>query len=299
MVEKMGITKPVRLRALTDPQICTLIGLVVNIALTGFKFMAAVVGKSHAMLADSMHSLSDVAATAVVFFGIRIAKRPADECHPYGHGGVDTVVATGVTLVLLTTGLLIGFGGIKSVYSRDLDEPGRIALYAAVVSIVVKEALFQYTIRVGKSANSNSIIANAWDHRSDAYSSIVALVGIAAAKLAMPLFDPIAALLIAYLIVRTSVHLLKDYVKEMVHEAPPKDQVERINRIVNGVKGVKGVRNIRVHKIGPEVFLDLDILVDTEITVASGHAIATEVKLQLQKNLERVGDVMVHIEPEF
>ncbi len=285
-------------KVLFDPEWCTVIGLLVNIGLTIFKLVAAVLGQSHAMLADSMHSLSDVAATSLVYFGIRIARRPADECHPYGHGGIDTVVATGVTLVLLTTGLVIGVGAVKSIHSRSVVEPGKIALYAAVVSILVKEALFHYTIRVGKKNNSNSLIANAWDHRSDAYSSIVSLVGIGAARLSLPIFDPIAGFIIAYLIVRTAVHLLKDYVKEMVHEAPPREEIERISQIVSGIDGVRGVRNLRVHRIGPEVFVDLDVLVDSRISVASGHTIATEVKDELKKRLEHVGDVMVHIEPE-
>ncbi|MGQ9604411.1 MAG: cation diffusion facilitator family transporter [bacterium] len=285
-------------KALLDPLGCTLVGLVVNIGLTVFKFIAAVMGESDAMLADSMHSLSDVAATAIVYFGIRIARRPADECHPYGHGGFDTVVATGVTLVLLATGVLIGIKGMSSIHEGDATVPKNLALYAALISILVKEGLFHYTIKVGKKNKVNSLIANAWDHRSDAYSSIVALVGIGTAKLGLRIFDPIAALVIAYLIVRTAMHLLKDYVKEMVHEAPPREDVERISEVVSGIDGVRGVSNVRVHRIGPEVFVDLDVIVNKDISVASGHAIATEVREELKKRLERVGDVMVHIEPD-
>lgn len=285
-------------KALLDPLVCTLVGLVVNIGLTVFKLIAAVMGGSDAMLADSMHSLSDVAATAIVYFGIKIARRPADECHPYGHGGFDTVVATGVTLVLLATGVVIGIKGMSSIHEGDATVPKNLALYAALISIVVKEGLFHYTIKVGRKNKVNSLIANAWDHRSDAYSSIVALVGIGTAKLGLRIFDPIAALMIAYLIVRTAVHLLKDYVKEVVQEAPPREDVERISQIVSRIDGVRGVSNVRVHRIGPEVFVDLDVIVNKDISVASGHAIATEVRDELKKRLERVGDVMVHIEPD-
>ena len=284
-------------QGLLSPKACTQIGLLVNVGLAVFKLAAGLLGQSQAMLADSMHSFSDVAATGAVYLGLRVASRPPDQCHPYGHGGVDTLVAVGITLMLIATGLIMGLGAVRCLFGRAIPVPGGIALYAAVTSIAVKEALYRYAIKVGRLHDSPSVIANAYDHRSDAYSSVGALAGITAAKLGMPYFDPIASIFIAYLIVRMSIHLLKDYINEIVHAAPAKEFLDRIREVVISVEGVRDARNIRVHKVGPNRFLDIDVLVDGDISVTTGHVIATRVHEELKRRVDKVGDVMVHIEP--
>ncbi len=284
-------------QALLSPRVCTKIGLLVNVALAIFKLTAGLIGHSQAMLTDSVHSFSDVAATAVVLVGLGLASRPPDESHPYGHGGIDTLVAVGVTVMLIATGLIMGLGAVRCLFGRTSPVPKDIALFAAIVSILVKEGLFRYTIRVGRLHKSQSVIANAYDHRSDAYSSIGALVGIGAARLGMPYFDPIASIFIAYLIVRMSIHLLKDYISEIIHAAPSKDLIDSIRRIVLSVEGVEDAGKIRVHKVGPNHFLDIDILVDGRMSVTRGHCIATDVKDKLRGNIDSIGDVMVHVEP--
>ncbi len=282
---------------LLSPKLCTQIGLVVNVGLALFKLSAGLVGQSQAMLADSMHSFSDVAATGAVYLGLRAASRPPDQCHPYGHGGIDTLVAVGITLMLIATGLIMGLGSVRCLFGRQIAVPKSIALYAAVASIVIKEALYRYAIKVGRLHGSPSVIANAYDHRSDAYSSVAALAGISAARLGVPFLDPIASIAIAYLIVRMSIHLLKDYINEIVHAAPAREVIEEIREVVVSVDGVRDAQNIRVHKVGPSRFLDVDVLVDGDISVTRGHEIATDVREQVRRRLDKVSDVMVHVEP--
>jgi cation diffusion facilitator family transporter len=269
----------------------------VNVGLAIFKLTAGIIGTSQAMLADSVNSFIDVAATGAVLVGLRMASRPPDRGHPYGHGGIDTLVAVGVTLLLIATGAVIGLGAVRCLFGRISTTPQPIALYAAIVSIGVKETLFRYTIRVGRQANSPSVIANAWDHRSDAYSSVGALVGIAGARLGFTYLDPIASIFIAYLIVRFSIKLLSGNISEIVHAAPPREVTENVSREVRAVEGILGVRDIRMHKVGSTYFLDINVYVSGEISVTEGHDIATAVKRQLRERVDKVGDVMVHVEP--
>lgn len=282
---------------LLSPEGCTRIGLYVNIGLAVCKLTAGIIGTSQAMLADSVNSFIDVAATGAVLFGLRLARRPPDEGHPYGHGGIDTLVAVGVTLLLIATGAVIALGAVRCLFGRIATTPQPIALYAAIVSIGVKEAMFRYTIKVGRRANSPSVIANAWDHKSDAYSSTGALVGIAGARLGFTYLDPIASIFIAYLIVRFSIKLLSGNISEIVHAAPPREMTEHIKQEAAGVDGVVDVRDIRVHKVGSSYFLDINVYVSGEISVTQGHDVATLVKRRLRERVEKVSDVMVHVEP--
>jgi cation diffusion facilitator family transporter len=282
---------------LLSPEVCTRIGLWVNIGLAICKLAAGLIGTSQAMLADSVNSFIDVAATGAVLFGLRMARRPPDEDHPYGHGGIDTVVAVGVTLLLIATGAVIGLGAVRCLFGRIETTPQPIALYAAIVSIGVKEAMFRYTIKVGRRANSPSVIANAWDHRSDAYSSTGALVGIAGARLGFAYLDPVASIFIAYLIVRFSIKLLSGNIREIMHAAPPAEMIEQIRHEAVAIDGVADVRNIRVHKVGSSYFLDINIHVSGDMTVTEGHDVATLVKRHLRARVDKVSDVMVHVEP--
>jgi cation diffusion facilitator family transporter len=276
---------------------CTKIGLWVNILLTAVKFTAGILGHSRAMVADSLHSASDVLATGIVFVGLRFSRRPADEKHPYGHGNADTIASFLVALILLLTGLYLGYSAVHVLIHRHLVKPGSMALYAAIVSIVIKEALFHYTIRVGRRENSQAIIANAWDHRSDAYSSIAALIGIFAARRGILLLDPVAGLVIAVMIFRISLHLIHSSVDIMMDESPGETAIQEISRIVSGVDGVVSARDVRVHQRGPDRTVDAKIEVDGQITVNDGHAIAAEVKANLIESNLRIADAMVHVDP--
>jgi cation diffusion facilitator family transporter len=171
-------------------------------------------------------------------------------------------------------------------------------MYAAIVSIVIKETLFRYTLRVGRASNSPSVIANAWDHRSDAYSSVAALIGIVGARMGYAYLDPLAGLFVSYMIIRISIDLIRSNIGEITHEAPSRETIETIEREALSVPGVKRIRRARVHKVGRSCFLDIDIQVDGSLTVAEGHDIATLAKAHLRESIEHLSDVMVHVEPE-
>ena len=194
---------------LFDSKTCTMIGLATNLMLTVLKALAGIFGLNYAMIADAIHSASDTVATGTAYLGIRVGERPADEDHPYGHANAETIAALVVALMILGTGIFLGISAINIIIKHDFESPTNIALIAAIISIIVKEGMFRYTIKVGERNNSPAVIASAWDHRSDAYSSIAALVGITGAKVASEYMDPIAGILIAALIIWMALKLLR------------------------------------------------------------------------------------------
>lgn len=281
-----------------DGEVCTRIGLWINVLLTAFKLFSGLVGHSRAMVADSIHSLTDVLATAIVFVGIKISRKPADDKHPYGHGNADTIASLFVALILLMTGLYLGYSAVHIFIHRHLEMPGSIALYAALASIIIKESLYHYTIKVGRKLNSQAIIANAWDHRSDAFSSIPALIGIFVARVwNLPIFDPIASLIIAFMIFRIAIHLMHLSVDIIMDESPDPQTLEKITKITSDIEGVVNVHEVKVHQRGPDRTIDIKIEVDGRITVNEGHDIASLVKKSLIESDLRVVDVMVHVNP--
>jgi cation diffusion facilitator family transporter len=284
---------------LWDGETCTRIGLWINVLLTIVKLAAGIFGHSKAMIADSLHSASDVLATGIVFIGLKISKKPADDKHPYGHGNADTIASFLVALILLLTGLYLGYSAIHVVLHKHLAKPpGIIALYAALTSIVIKEAMYQYTVRVGKLLNSQAIIANAWDHRSDAFSSIPALIGIFAARMwNKTVFDPIAGFIIAMMIFRIALKLMHSSVDIIMDESPDSKTIQEISNIISRVHGVMKVREVKVHQRGPDRTVDTKIEVDGQITVNEGHGIAAEVKTALTSSDLRIVDAMVHVDP--
>jgi len=291
--------RPLSRENLYSAQTCTKIGLWVNVCLVTVKLAAGLYGRSQAMLADSMNSATDVVATGIVYAGLKASAKPPDEDHPYGHGGIDTLVAMGVIAILIATGIIVGLGAVRCLFGRgEISTPGPVALYAAVFSIAIKETMFRYTLKVGKLTNSPSVIANAWDHRSDAYSSTAALIGIVGARMGYVYLDPIAGLFVSYMIIRVSVSLIRSNMGEITHEAPPREMIETIEKEALAVSGVRDVRRARMHKVGRSYFLDIDIHVDGGLTVTDGHDIATQVKNHIRESIQHVSDVMVHVEPE-
>lgn len=278
---------------------CTRIGLTVNILLTGLKLVAGIFGHSQAMIADALHSFSDVVATGGVYIGIKIAERPADKDHPFGHGNADTLAAVFVALILLLTGIYIGVSAFHIILHQAYQTPTNLALVAAVVSILVKEVLYRYTLRVGRRINSQAIIANAYDHRSDAYSSVAALIGIIGAKLGIVLLDPVAGLVIAGLIVRMAFHLMKDNVNILMDGMPSESVVKEVRTTVRSVQGVKSTRETHIHPVGPVNVVNVKILVDKDLSVEEGHNIATLVKETLMQKYQHIKDVIVHVEPDI
>lgn len=282
---------------LRSGETCTKIGLWGNILLTAFKLAAGIFAHSKAMLADSLHSASDILATGIVFVGLKISRKPADEKHPYGHGNADTIASFLVALILILAGLYIGYSATHVLIHKHIIKPGSMALWAAIASIVIKEAMFHYTVRVGRLENSQAIIANAWDHRSDALSSIAALLGIFAARRGILILDPIAGFIIAIMIFKIALNLMHSSVDIIMDESPDAMVIKEISEIISGVDGVMQVRDVRVHQRGPDRMADVKIEVDKDITVNDGHIIAAEVKIALTESDLRIVDVMVHVDP--
>ena len=282
---------------LLDSKTCTLLGLVTNVALAIFKLLAGIFGFSYAMIADAIHSFSDCFATGAVYVGLRIGEKPADESHPYGHANAETIAAFLVALIILATGVFVGISAVHLITHKHFGTPTAIALVAAATSIVIKEGMFRYTLKVGKRNNSLAVTANAWDHRSDAYSSVAALVGILGARLAFPYLDPIAGLVVSALIIRMSLTLLRPNIGILMDERPEPAVLDKIRAIALGVGGVETIDSIKAHRLGSTFTIDIEVAVNSRLTVEQGHQVASEVKSKLLNGVEHVQDVMVHINP--
>ncbi|HEX76247.1 MAG TPA: cation transporter [Dehalococcoidia bacterium] len=280
-----------------DCKTCTLVGLATNVALAIFKLLAGIFGFSYAMVADAIHSFSDCFATGTVYIGIRIGERPADESHPYGHANAETIAAFLVALVILATGVFVGIDAVHLITNKHFETPAMIALAAAAISIVIKEGMFRYTLKVGERNNSPAVIANAWDHRSDAYSSVAALVGILGARLGFQYLDPIAGLAVSALIIKMSLTLFRSNIGILMDERPGSAILDEIRAAALEVGGIKAIDSLRVHRRGSTFTIDIEVAVDSRLTVEQGHQVATEVRSKLLSEVEHVQDVMVHVNP--
>ncbi|MCR4316883.1 MAG: cation diffusion facilitator family transporter [Planctomycetes bacterium] len=281
-----------RERAITS---ITVIGAIVNVILTIGKMIVGVIAGSAAMIADAVHSLSDLATDFVTLLGIRIASKPRDDDHPYGHGRFETLSAMVLAIILLVTAAGIVYSAIGRFDTTEV--PGGIAVIAAAVSIVSKELLFQYTLRAGKKHQSDLVIANAWHHRSDAVSSIAALLGIVGAMSGFPILDPVAAVIVAVLIAKVAVQILANVTREITDTLDEKTAGE-IREGVSRITGVVALHELRVRKLGPDTLVDLHVEVEGSTTVSDGHQVAERVRKWVTESFLSVRDVLVHIDPE-
>ena len=278
----------------------TNVGVAGNIVLTVFKLLAGIFGHSGAMISDAVHSLSDVFATFIAFLGTQLSKRPADKEHPYGHERVECVASLILGVILFGTGLGIGKSGLDKIVSGDFENlaiPGSIALVAAIVSVVTKEAMYWYTRHYAKVLNSTAFLADAWHHRSDALSSIGSFIGIGGAMLGFPVMDPLASVIICLFILKVSYDILKDAMKKMLDTSRGTDYDQKIREFVLSQDGVLGVDVVQSRMFGSKVYIDLEIVVDRNKTVGEGHDIAEHVHDMLELNFNDVKHVMVHVNP--
>lgn len=283
----------------------TIIGSVVNFLLLVFKFFAGFVGHSAAMLADAVHSLSDFVTDIIVIVFVRISNKPQDKDHDYGHGKYETLATAIIGIILLVVGFGIFWNGASSIYGflhgEQLEEPGMVALIAAIVSIVLKEILYQYTVIKGKELNSQAVVANAWHHRSDALSSIGTTIGIGGAILLgdkWRVLDPIAAVIVSFFIMKVAIQLLVPCVEELLEKSLP-DEVEReIEQAVLSFPGVSEPHHLRTRRIGSYCAIEVHVRMDGKITLEEAHntTIAIEHKL---KDMFGVGTLInIHVEPK-
>ncbi len=274
--------------------------IVWNVILSIFKLIAGIVGHSGAMISDAVHSASDVFSTIIVILGINIASKQSDDDHQYGHDRLECVAAILLAVVLFATGIGIGIGGINKIIegTAGKDEiPGMIALIAAVASIVVKEGMFWYTRSAAKKINSGALMADAWHHRSDALSSVGALIGIGGARLGFPVLDPIASVIICVFIVKAAYDIFKDAIDKMVDKSCDEETEEKMRRLIEEQQGVLKVDVLRTRLFGAKMYVDIEIAADGNITLREGHEIAQGVHDKVEEEFPLVKHCMVHVNP--
>ena len=276
----------------------------VNMLLFAFKLVAGVVGRSGAMIADAIHSASDFATDVVVLAFVRISAKPRDDDHHWGHGKYETLASLIIGIALFTVGIEILMDSaekIKAVAEGEvLPRPGMIAVIAAAVSIVAKEALYQWTARVGKRVESPSVVANAWHHRSDALSSIGALLGIGAAYFLgekWRIADPIAAIVVAALIIKVAIDLCRTALAELLEKSLPKETEEEILSIISATPNVYKPHNLRTRRIGADIAIEVHIRVEGSMTVLDSHEISRGIERALRERFGERTAVAIHIEP--
>ncbi len=276
-----------------------------NIILTACKLLAGIFGKSEAMIADALHSASDIVATSAVLVGIKVATKPVDKKHPYGHGKVEPIVASFIGITLIAAGFFIVRGIADSIIYGTFTSPTFLALAAAVVSIAVKEAMYRITYSAGKKINSESIIADALHHRSDAYSSIGTLAGISGSIIGrsfgigfLEYLDPIAGIVVACFIFKIAVDILKNSVKNLMDSAPDDEKIKMITDSLKDIDGIISVSLIKGRYIGQHLFIDMEIEVDSNCTVSDGHEIAKRTRKKVIDTFDDVYEVLVHVEPK-
>ena len=271
--------------------------LIANVILSVVKIIAGFVAQSSAMIADGVHTVSDVISTVAVMIGVKFSEKEADKGHPYGHERIESVVTVLLSLMLSVTGFGIAFSGIKTIVYREFTTPGALALAAALASIVVKELMYRYTLKAAEKINSTALKADAWHHRSDAFSSIGTLVGIGGAILGLQILDPIAGIIVSVLIIRVGFEILMQGLNQLVDRAADGDTIKNIEKNIENVKGVLRVDDVKTRLHGSRLYVDVEISVDSNITVGEGHSIAETVHKNIEKTIPDVKHCMVHVNP--
>lgn len=271
-----------------------------NAVLSGFKFFAGVTGNSGAMISDSIHSFSDVITTLIAWIGVKASKKEADAAHPYGHEQIECIASLLLGIVLLGTGLGVGKVGLENIFSGNyqaLAVPSAIALVAAVVSIVSKEAMYWYTRYYANLIHSSAFLADAWHHRSDAFSSIGSLIGIAGAMMGYPVLDSVASVVICLFIVKASYDILKDGVVKLLDTSCGESYDKKMADYISGQEGVVCVDSLRSRMFGNKVYIDLEIQVDGEKSLREAHQVAERIHDDVEKTFPDVKHIMIHLNP--
>lgn len=274
------------------------ISILGNIILTIIKFISGLIAHSQAMISDAVHSLSDVLSTFVVIIGIKISNKDADKSHPYGHERLECVAALILSIMLFITGIAIGYAGIiKIINNSVIKTPGLLALVAAIISIIIKEGMYQYTIRVAKKINSGSLKADAWHHRSDALSSIGSFIGILGSRLGFKLLDPIASIIICLFIFKVSIDIFKDSIDKMIDKSCDTETINKIVEIIDRRSDIENLDDMKTRQFGNKAYIDIEISVNENMILKDAHAIAEELHDEIEEKLPVVKHCMVHINP--
>lgn len=277
------------------------VSISMNILLSLFKLLAGVLSHSGAMISDAIHSASDVFSTIVVMIGVKISGKESDKEHPYGHERMECVAAIILATILALTGIGIGWSALVKILGGEYDQlmvPGVLALAAAVISIVVKEGMFWYTRAGAKRIDSGALMADAWHHRSDALSSVGALVGIGGARLGFAILDPIASLVICIFVEKAAFDIFRDAVNKMVDKACDDETEQKMRTCVMGQEGVMGVDLLRTRTFGNKIYVDIEICVDGDKSLREAHGVAETVHDSVEREFSKVKHIMVHVNPQ-
>lgn len=278
----------------------SLVTIIGNVVLSVIKLLAGIIAHSSAMISDAVHSASDVFSTFVVIIGIKLASKKPDKEHPYGHERMECVAAIVLAMVLFITGLGIGLEAVKNIIHGnygDLQVPGVLALIAAIVSIVSKEAMYWYTRHYAKKIDSSALMADAWHHRSDAFSSIGALIGIGTSRLGYPVMDSIASLVIFVFIVKAAFDIFKDAIDKMVDHSCDEEIEKQIYECVMKNENVMGIDLLQTRVFGNKIYVDVEIQADASYTLQKAHDIAEAVHDDIEESFPKVKHIMVHVNP--
>ncbi|MFC1811755.1 cation diffusion facilitator family transporter [Thermodesulfobacteriota bacterium] len=277
----------------------TIVGALVSIILILLKFFAGIFGSSQALIADAVHSVSDLFTDVVVLLGVGIGRKPPDEEHPFGHARIETLASAFVGIALIATAFYIGIKASLNIYHHTECHPTILALVVAGVSVALKEALFHYTIHTGRRIKSQLIIANAWHHRSDALTSVAVLIGIAGTQIkpSWHILDSFTALLVSFFIVKVGLDIFRNALREFTDTAPNLEVISKIRQCALTVDGVIGTHDLRVRTSGGFYQMEIHIVVDGQLTVTEGHRIAKAVESCLVEDIESLDRVIVHVDP--
>lgn len=277
----------------------SIITIVVNAVLAIFKFLAGVIGKSNAMISDSVHSFSDVLSTIIVIIGLKLSNKQADNEHPYGHERMESIAAFILASMLFVTGILIGIEGLKNLVSpRDIVKPTLLALIAAIISIIIKELMYWYTIYYAKKIASEALKADAWHHRSDAFSSVGSLIGIGGSMLGITILDSLASIVICGFILKVAYDIFKDSLDKLVDHSCSEDIIIQIEQEASKIEGVLNIDLIKTRIFGNKIYIDLEISADKNITLESAHEIAHKVHDNIEEKISGVKHCMIHVNPK-
>ena len=271
-----------------------------NVFLFAIKLAAGIVARSGAMVSDAIHSASDIVSTIIVIIGVKVSEKDSDREHPYGHERMECVAAIILAALLMGTGLLVGWGGILEIISshrESMQVPGREALFAALLSIAVKEGMFWYTRHYARMLESEALMADAWHHRSDALSSVGAFVGIGFARLGYPVLDPLSSVVICVFIAKAAIEIFLDAVDKMVDHSCDEETERAIRDCVMRHEGVERIDLLRTREFGSRIYIELEISVQGKLPLVKAHAIAEQVHNDVEQAFSKVKHIMIHVNP--
>ncbi|MBF0385094.1 MAG: cation transporter [Candidatus Omnitrophica bacterium] len=277
----------------------TWLGIVINICLAVFELVLGIIARSQMVVADAIHTLSDLVTDFALVFGVKAWHKPADKEHPYGHRRVESLITFFISASLLIVALWMAYSAVKSIGNPDREPPGIIGFWGAFAAVIIKELLYRWTLKVGKEVNSSAVIAKAWHHRSDSFSSIPVCIAVLTASI-MPqwsFIDHIGAFIVSLFILYSGWMLAAPVLAEFLETGASQKEIRKIRDIALNTPGVKDVHKIRSRYMGSSWFVDLHLLVDGRLSVKKGHEISEEVKMNLLQKGNNIADVVIHIEP--